>query len=135
MWKINKICMEKVAVIQQLLHCLCIPDILSFHCFSSLFNRAAMGRARFLLCTGFFFFRFRVTRRRPPRMNQPITGQTPTRSNVVTELCHHQPITDHFSALFLIPPLRKVLSTTMLLHVFEKIMLLMNFYFATSYSH
>ena len=39
-----------------------------------LFNRAAMGRARFLLCTGFFFFRFRVTRRRPPRMMSSSTN-------------------------------------------------------------
>ena len=49
----------------------------TYLCLKSLLNRAAMGRARFLLCTGFFFFfRFRVTRRRPPRMMSSSTNQT-----------------------------------------------------------
>ena len=50
-------------------------------------NRAAMGRARFLLCTGFFFFRFCVTRRRPPRMMSSSTNHRP---NSHSAKCRHR---------------------------------------------
>ena len=51
------------------------------------FNRAAMGRARFLLCTGFFFFRFCVTRRRSPRMMSSSTNHRP---NSHSAKCRHR---------------------------------------------
>ena len=53
----------------------------------SFINRAAMGQARFLLCTGFFFFRFCVTRHRSPRMMSSSTNHRP---NSHSAKCRHR---------------------------------------------
>ena len=68
-----------------------------------LINYAAEGGCGSWFCFGLFFLCFFsfVSEQ----------TQTPTRPIVVTGWCYHQPITGHFSALFVISPHRRVLSS------------------------
>ena len=77
--------------------------VVGFSVFSTLMflNRAAVRLGGFLLCLRFILFFSFVGEQ----------TQTPTRPIVITGWCHHQPIGGHFSALFVISPLRSILSS------------------------
>ena len=106
----------------------------------------------------FFFFSFRVTRRRPPRMMSSSTNHRPNshsakcrhpprmmssstnhRPNSHSVKCHHRMMSSSanyrpfLSSFPYTSPQESFVYNNVV--VFEKIMLLMNFYFATSYSH
>ena len=113
-----------------------LPSALEVPCFAFVVLRKQFNFQSAVKISMIFLFRFRVTRRRPPRMMSSSTNHRPNshsvkcRHRMMSSSANYRPFLSSFP--YTSPQESFVYNNVV---VFEKIMLLMNFYFATSYSH